>query len=230
MRLFACFLRWDLLREVRRKDTVANMALFGLLVVFLSRMGVDPDPKVSDSVGPVFFWVAILFAGTVGLSQIFAAEREGSALSGILLAPVDLGVYYLAKVAASWIYVMAMELVLLSLYCVLFGFAPGRQVGYLLGAMGTFTLGYLACGVVLAAMTSALRTGGEVILRILLVPLMIPFVWIVLRVSSTLFSTDIAGGTLGGALRLHHFFVVGTALDLIYLTAGYLLFPKVLEE
>lgn len=230
LRLFVCLFRWDVLREVRRRETIANMLLFALLVLFLARLGVAPDEGISSTIGPVMFWIAILFAGTVGLSQTFAAEREGGALGGIVTAPIDIGIFYLAKVAASWLYVMLMEALVLGLYAVLFGCPPRIDVASLLGVMAVFTAGYMAAGVVLAAMTTALRGGGEVLLRILLVPLMLPFIWIVLRVSGTVFGVEIAGGALGGNLKLVHFFVVGAAFDAIYLTAGYLIFPKVLEE
>jgi heme exporter protein B len=230
LRLLFCLFRWDVLREMRRKETLPNMLLFAVLVLFLGRLGVAPDPGISAAVGPVLFWISVLFAGTVGLSQTFAAEREGNALAGVVTAPIDLGIYYLAKVAAAWLYVMLLEVIVFWIYSVLFGFSRGGQIPNVLGVMGVFTLGYMGAGVVLAAMTTALRGGGEVLLRILLIPLMIPFIWIVLRVSGTLFDTEIAAGALGGPLKLSHFYLVGAAFDSIYLTAGYLLFPKVLEE
>ncbi len=228
--IFLKLLGWDLRREARRRETLPNMLLFALLVLFLARVGVDSEARVSSSVGPVFFWVAILFAGTVGLSQSFAQEREGGALGGIVTSPIDLGTFYLAKVAAASIYVTLLEIALLLVYGIFFAFPPTEQLVKLFGAMMLFTLGYMGAGVVLAAMTTTLRGGGEVVLRIVLVPLMIPFLWIILRQSALFFQTEIAGGVLGGPLRSSHFFVFCVALDAVYLATGYLLFPKVLEE
>ncbi|MBI4604767.1 MAG: heme exporter protein CcmB [Planctomycetes bacterium] len=230
LRLFLCLVRWDVLREIRRKDILANMTLFALLVLFVAVIGVGPDAAARRDVGPVMFWVAVVFAGTVGLSQAFAAEREGGALAGVVTSPLDVGLFYLAKVSAAWLYVMLMEILVLGLYSVLFSFSPWDRLGAFLGVLAVFTLGYMAAGVVLAAMTTALRGGGEILLRILLVPLMLPFLWLVLRVSETLFGAVIAGGALGGPLRLPHFFLAGLAFDTMYLATGYLLFPKVLEE
>ncbi len=229
--IFFKLLGWDILREIRRRETIPNMLLFALLVLFVASVGVDRDSgvKISSSVGPVFFWVAILFAGTVGLSQSFAAEREGGVLGGIVTSPIDLGTFYLAKVAATTLYVVVLEIALLFVYGFFFSFVPASQLGGLIGAMSLFTVGYMGAGVVLAAMTTTLRGGGEVVLRILLVPLMIPFLWVILRQSGLFFQTEIAGGALGGPLRQSHFFTFCVALDAIYLTVGYLLFPKVLE-
>ena len=111
--LFFSLLRWDLLRELRRREIVPNMTLFAILMLTIAQLGAGGDLVLFDGdkrieidipgkVGPVFFWMAIVFTGTVGLSQSFAAEREGGRLTGIQLAPIDLGVFYLAKVAATW--------------------------------------------------------------------------------------------------------------------------------
>lgn len=231
LQLLAKLVGWDLLRELRRKETVPAMALFALLVLFLAQMGLGPDKPQLQGAGPIFFWIAILFSGTVGLSQALASDRDGSALVGIVTAPFDIGIYYLAKCASTWLYAMIMEGAVFGLYVLLFSFNPSAAIaGAFLGVMGAFSLGYMAVGVVLAAMTSALQRGGEVLLRLLVIPLMIPLFILVLRVSDRLFEVPIAGGALGAPLRLSQYFVAALAMDAIYLVSGYLLFPKVVED
>jgi heme exporter protein B len=228
--LFFSLLRWDVLHELRRKETLANMILFAVLVLFVAQMGIGQDPARASSVGPVIFWISILFAGTVGLSQTFAAEREGNTIGGIVTAPIDVGVFYLAKVAATWFYVMIMEILALAVYSILFNFSPWARLGMLLLTISVFTLAYIGSGVILAAMTTTLRGGGEVLLRILLFPIMIPLIWLTLRVSQTIFDTTIAGGELGDPMKFRDYIAVSLAFDAVYLTSGYMLFPKVLEE
>ena len=233
LRLFLALLRWDILRELRRKDTLVNMVFFALLVLFLAQIAVGsdrPGRTTVAEVGPAVFWITVLFAGTIGVSQTFAAEREGNALGGVTTAPVDLGVFYLAKVSATSIYVFLMEIVTLFLYSALFDVDLRGRLGGLLAVLVVFTLAYMAIGVVLAAMTSTLRGGGEVVLRVLLFPLMIPLIWLTLRVSETAFGTVLADGVLGPPLPLGRYLALGAAFDAMYLTAGYLLFPKILQE
>jgi heme exporter protein B len=241
-RLFLSLLKWDLLRELRRKEAVLNMSLFAVLMLFLVALGTEaifrnfanhPVAQLRElgtTLRPVFFWVIVLFAGTVGLSQSFAAERQGSALTGLILAPIDLGVFYLAKVAATWLYVMAMELLLLVAYVLLFNLKDWAACGPLVLVMGIFTLGYVASGVLLAAMTSALRAGGEVVLRILLYPLLIPLVSLTLRVREGTFGADLATAGEAEPLAFGHYAALALAFDAVYLTAGFLLFPRVFEE
>jgi heme exporter protein B len=229
-RLFFAFLYWDALRELRHKASLPNMALFSILVLFVGQLGVGTDPEAVRNVGPVVFWIAVLFSGTVGLSQSFAAERDGGVLAGILSAPVDLGVYYLSKVASTWLQVLAMEVVSVGVYVVLFDAAGSLNAAALFCVLAILTLAYMAIGVVLAAMTTSLARGGEVLLRIVLLPLMIPLLGLTLRVSQGVFGAVIAGGTLGPSMDLGSYAAVGLAFCGLYLAAGFLLFPKVIEE
>lgn len=237
MRLFFSLLKWDILREVRRKETVLNMALFAILILFLVKVGLGPGAapgsshaRVLAAVAPVVFWVTILFSGTVGLSQSLVVEREGARLAGLQMAPFDLGIFYLAKVAATWVYVILMELLVLAMYSMLFRFERWDLLGNLLVVLSLFTLGYIGLGVVLAAMTSALRGGGEIVLRVLLLPLMIPVLYLTLLVSENTMGVRIAGGALGDPLPLAQYVAIVGAFDAIYLTTGFLVFPKVIEE
>ena len=249
----ANLIRWDLLREMRRKETLLNMSLLAVLILFTGHLGVETFThhfavelgfapaeqgaavqKAKDTIGPVFFWIASLFAGTVGLNHSFVNEREGTSLGGITTAPIDPGIFYLAKVAATWFYVMLMQVILFGAYVVLFNYQAGPTWSTILCAVSVFSLAYIAPGVVLAAMTTTLGGSGELILRILLFVLMIPLILLTLEVSSKLFGVaaeNVPGGVLmGGNFGTLEYLLVALAFSVMYLCAGYLLFPKVLEE
>lgn len=228
--LFFSLLKWDLLRELRRRDIVFNMSLFAILMLTIAQMGTSGDSLGMKISGPVFFWMAVIFTGTVGLSHSFAAEREGGRLTGIQLAPIDPGIFYLAKVAATWIYIMAMSLALLGVYMIFFNFMRWDLIPSLLLVISVFSLGYTAVGIILSSMTTALRGGGEIVLRILILPLMVPVVFLTLQVSEATFGTLVAGGLLGPPMELWKYFLIVFSLDAIYLTTGYLVFPKIIEE
>ncbi len=243
--------RWDLVREIRRKETILNMTLFAVLILFAGRIGVETfahhfavdlvdlgeqgtvAKAASQSLGPVFFWIAVLFAGTVGLNHSFAAEREGNALSAVTTAPIDLGLFYLAEVTGTWLYVMVMRCALSLAYIVLFNYPPGDTWAMILVALASFTLAYVAPGVVLAAMTTSLGGAGEVILRILVFVLMIPLIMLTFEVSAQLFGIVTVGGggrALAVEINPRGYIAISLAFSAIYLCAGFLLFPKVLEE
>lgn len=225
LRVFLSLVRWDCILELRRLDAVLNMSLFAVFMLWLASFAVSSNRELQKQLGPLIFWIAILFAGTVGLSRAFLVEQTGGVLTGVLTAPVDHGIFYLAKVAATWLYMMVMELFLLGAYIVLFNFTHWERVPFLFGTMAAFTLGYAAVGIVIAGMTAVIR-GGEVVLRVLLFPVLVPMVIAVLEASEMVFP----GMSLGESERLSRPLVILIALDTIYLTVGYVLFPRVVEE
>ncbi len=229
-RAFFSLIRWDLAVEFRRRETTLNMCLFAVLLLFIGSYTVSQKTELIDTFGPIYYWIAIIFSGTVGLSRAFLPERENGAMAAIVTAPIDAGVYYLAKMMAVWLYVLVMSFMVLAAYVVLFDFEIyGQYSDRILPitvVTALFCLVYVAPGVLLSAMTVGLK-GGEVILRILLFPLMIPVIIVVLSANPRLFtdpelavtytSPETAMATLG-------------ALAAIYVCACYLLFPKVVEE
>ena len=226
VRGFLAILRWDIILELRRREAVLNMSLFAVLILFLASYGISSGrPELQEELGPLFLWLAVLFSGTIGLSRAFSVEREGGALTGVLLTSVDPAVLYLAKVAATWLYVMAMEVFAFLAYTVLFNFSRWERLPVLLATLGAFTYAYAAAGITLGALTSALR-GGEVVLRILLFPIMIPAIIISLNGSQAIFSTLTAGDPARAVKMCAALFGLGT----VYLCAGILLFEKVVEE
>ncbi len=225
LRSLIAVVRWDLVLELRRREAVINMTLFAILVLFIASYGLAGRPDLQDRFGPLVFWISILFAGTVGLSRAFAVEREGGALTGVLISPIDPGGFYLAKVAATWVYVTVMGAFVVGAHVVLFNFTRWERLPALLAIVASFTLAYVAAGTVIAALTAGLR-GGEVILRILLFPIMVPVVIVVLRSGEGIFPDAPVPGAPAAARTI----VVLLSLAAIYLSAGYVLFPKVIEE
>jgi heme exporter protein B len=238
---FLAITRWDLVLELRRREAVLNMTLFAVLILFIASYSLqmsafefaeryrltegDAQAFIREEFGPLILWISILFSGTVGLSRAFAVEKEGGALTGVLISPIDPGSFYLAKALATWIYVMVMELLVLVAYIVLFNFSRWDRLPLLLLSMGLFTISYVAAGTVIAALTHSLR-GGEVVLRILLFPIMIPAVIIVTQAGKFVFSPQAPPDALGPGKSLLSLLALGT----IYTCIGFVLFPKVVEE
>ena len=69
--------------------------------------------------GPGLLWLAFLFTGTLGLAQLFGAERENQCLDA-LLSPLDRGALFLAKVCLNFILMLLVELVIIPLFWILF--------------------------------------------------------------------------------------------------------------
>lgn len=163
----------DLRIEWRQRETLASVCIFGLLVVFLCDFAFAPAGEESLRLLPGILWIAFIFAGILGFSRSFAAERENSCLEGLRLAPIDPGLIYLAKMASNFIFLAIAEVVIVfaaSLWYN-FSFLPFFKWFVLIVLFGT--LGYVAVGVIFGAVAANTRM-REVMLPVLQFPVSVP--------------------------------------------------------
>jgi len=111
-------LRKDLRLELRTRESVPAMALFSLTVFVLFHFGLHRD-SVEGAMASGVLWVTLLLATVLGVNRLFASEREGRALDGILLAPIDRTAVYLAKAAGLFLYLVLLELVAVPAFGIL---------------------------------------------------------------------------------------------------------------
>jgi heme exporter protein B len=214
-------LRKDLLVELRRRESLLTMFFFGVLLLFVFHFSFDLTPAKVPEMAPALLWLAFLFTGTLGLAQLFQAERENNCLDALLLAPIDRGALFLAKVLLSLILMVVVELVVMPLFWILFNLRAWSVLPALFGIAFLGTLGFSVVGTLLSAVTLRARA-RELLLPLVLFPLMIPVILATIRCMEAL----LRAGELGDAapwLRL----LLG--FDVIFLTLGILLFDWVIE-
>ena len=165
--------RKDLAIEWRTKESVPAMALFTVTVYVLFHFGLDRDSLDGELASGVL-WVTLLLAAVIGVSRLFAAEREQGGIDGLLLAPVDRTALFVAKAAVLFLYLVALELVAVPAFVLLL-LGPG-----LTGGLPELVLILLAANVGLAAvgaLVSALASetnARELIVPLLLLPMLVP--------------------------------------------------------
>jgi heme exporter protein B len=165
--------RKDLRIEWRTKESVPAMTLFTITVFVLFHFGLDRDSLDGELASGVL-WVTVLLAAVIGVSRLFAAEREQGGIEGLLLAPVDRTALFVAKAAVLFLYLCALELVAVPAFALLLlgpdlgGALPELLVILLLGNLGIAAVGALVSA--LAAETRA----RELIVPLLLLPLLVP--------------------------------------------------------
>lgn len=221
LRAFRLLVGWDWAREARRMDTILSMVVISLLTLFVFSFAIPPTREVLVETRGGIVWVTFILAGVIGIDRAFRADGDGRVLEGLLLAPVSRTVVYYARVASTFLFVTCMEGVTLILFLVLFDQSldlPGLAAVVLAGLAAT--LGLVELGVLLSAMTWSLR-GGEVLLRVLLFPLLVPLVAAAVAVTNDAFA--------GRPPRAEPLGVIA-AFDLVFLGAGQLLFEHVVQD
>lgn len=161
----------DLRTEARSKETVLSMALFAATVTLVFSFAFVREGRVAPELPAGILWVALVFAGTLGVQR--ALDREGDALRGLLLAPLPRPAILAAKTLGIASLLGATALGLVPLVALLFAVPLGAHLGelcglILLGALGTSILGALV------AVAAARTRGRHVLLPVLLFPLLVP--------------------------------------------------------
>ena len=209
----------DLSLEMRSREMLSSMFVFALLVVLVFSFSFDLRVEEVSGVAPGVLWVAITFAGMLGLARSFVLERDQGCLDGLLLCPVDRSLLYLGKMLSNLTFISLTELVVLPLCFALFNltFHPLLLPILLLG-----TIGFSAVGTIVSAMTVHARA-REVMLPILLFPLVLP---------ALIAAVKLTGGVLDrqpwGEIRNWMELLVG--FDVIFIVISYLAFEYVIEE
>lgn len=161
----------DISSELRSRELLSSMLVFSMLVVLIFYFALELDIKAREAITAGALWVTFSFAGTLGLNRSMAVEKDRGCLDGLLLAPVDRSAIYFGKAISNLFFMFIVELIVIPLYAIMYNvnlLVPGFILVTILGSIG-----YIAVGTLLSAMTVQTRT-RDVLLPILLFPLVIP--------------------------------------------------------
>ena len=216
-------LRKDLLIELRTKESVPAMTLFTLTVYVLFHFGLDRDSLDGELASGVL-WVTLLLAAVIGVSRLFAAEREQGGIEGLLLAPVDRTALFVAKAASLFVMLVMVELVALPAFgLLLLGPGLGGALPELVAILALANLGVAAVGALVAALAAETRA-RELIVPLLLLPLLVPLLIACAQASEPLLRQDQGPEDLGRWLGLL------TLYDVVFVLLSVAVFDYLLED
>jgi heme exporter protein B len=163
----------DVLLEWRTKESVPAMTLFTLTTYVLFHFGLDRDSLDGELAAGVL-WVTLLLAAVIGVTRLFAAEREQGGIDGLLLAPVDRTALFVAKASALFLFLVVLELVAVPAFAILLlGPDLWQALPELLAVLLLADLGIAAIGALTSALAAETRV-RELIVPLLFLPLMVP--------------------------------------------------------
>jgi heme exporter protein B len=210
----------DMRAEFRSRELFSAMLVFSLLIILIFNFALELDIKTRQSVTAGVLWATFAFAGTLGLNRSMAIEKDRGCLDGLLLAPVDRSAIYFGKVISNLAFMLIVEIIVLPIYSVLYNvnlFRPGLLLVILLGSIG-----YVAVGTLLAAMSVQTRT-RDILLPILLFPVVIPVLLAAVKASSGF----LTGADLADILLPINLLI---AYDIIFIAVAFMVFDNVVEE
>jgi heme exporter protein B len=216
-------LRKDLLLELRTKESVPAMTLFSITVYVLFHFGLDRDSLDGELAAGVL-WVTLLLAAVIGVTRLFAAEREQGGIDALLLAPVDRTALFLAKAGALFLFLVAVEIVAVPAFgLMLLGPGLGGTLPELPLILVLGDLGIAAVGALVAALAAETRA-RELIVPLLLLPLLVPLLISCAQATEPLLRPDQGPEDLGRWLGLL------TLYDVVFVLVSIAVFDFLLED
>ena len=179
----------DILLELRSKDIILSVAVFGLLVVIVFSFALNVTPRLVTQLAPGILWVAFAFAGILAMNRAFVREKEQGGLEGLLLTPVSRDAIFLGKVLAIFIFMLVVEFLLLPVFAVMLGFSAFSFM--LLLTIVLATLGFATVGTLFSAIAVQTRS-REIMLPVLFFPIVLPVI-----IAAVEASTQAIGGDSG---------------------------------
>ena len=163
----------DILLELRSRDLVVSVLVFGLLVVVVFNFALNNAPGRAEQLAPGILWTAFAFAAILAMNRAFVRDQEQGGLEGLLISPVSRDAIFLGKALTSLIFMLLIEAALLPVYAVMLDFSALSFNLILTIFLGT--LGFAVVGTLFSAMAVQTRS-REIMLPVLFFPVVLPVI------------------------------------------------------
>jgi heme exporter protein B len=219
---FAAVLRKDLRLELRSGESTISLAAIALLVLVVLVFALERAGAERSETAAGALWVALIFSGLLGATRALRAERENGCIQALLVSPLDPALLFASKLVAAFAFMTVAEVALVALMILFFDLDLHAGLVRLTVPLLLGTLGFAALATLLAAISSRTRA-SELLLPLLAVPMFVPALIAGVRASAV----ALAGGPLSAMLD---WLGILAAFDILFVTAGYLLFEQVIGE
>ena len=106
--------------ELRTREVLATAGVFAVVIGVLASMTYFVHPKYNRATAAGTIWIAVFFASVLSFSRIWQRERDESALTSLLVAPIARASIFLGKALATFRTILLVELPLIALSMFLF--------------------------------------------------------------------------------------------------------------
>ena len=166
-------MRKDLRVELRTWEMLSTTVFFAGSCVLVFSFAFVREGRPIEGAAAGILWIAVAFAGTLGLGRAFERERHDDALRGLMMAPVERSAVYTGKLLGIVLLMAMVEVVVVSLVALMFQASMFTYPLYLGALLVSGTVGFASVGTLFAAMLLRTRSRG-VLLPVLLYPVTIP--------------------------------------------------------
>ncbi|HQY62306.1 MAG TPA: heme exporter protein CcmB [Polyangiaceae bacterium] len=214
--------RKDLQIELRTREIVTTGGFFAVLVTVMASIAFSAGPKTQVRIAPGAIWLPIAFASVLALGRTWQREREESALTGLLVAPVPRASIFAGKALGVLALMLAVEALVVPTVALLFHIDVVPYLPKLLPLLLLGTLGIAATGTLFGAMT--VRTSArDLVLASVLFPLLSPVL-----LSAVAGTALVFGG--GSFDELRDYLVLLAVFDAVAVAGGVAVFGSLVDD
>ncbi len=223
----------DLLSELRSKQTLPAVIILSVLIAWIFRVAADSASTDKSVIAAAALLISLLFSVILVAERIFAVEQQNDCISALLLAPVDSGNIYIAKLLVNLVMLCIFEIIAVPVVFVLFKInVDGRWLDLLIVLL-LLNLSVAGVGTLLGCMVQSVKATSSllsILVLAVLCPLIIPAVFALLSLfgglDNNIAATDIMAfvGDFKKAVRFL------AAFAAVFVTVSWLLFDYVVSE
>jgi heme exporter protein B len=231
---FKAVLIKDLVAEFRSRQVLPTMLVLGMLIIWVFRIASEAVSVNMPVLGTIALWVAFLFAGLLAQERSFSSEVHQDCMDALLLAPIDEGTIYLAKLFVNIVMLTAFEVIIVPGAMVSFGLKlSGGSVMSLVTILMLGNVAISSVGTLFAAIVQLTHTRGSllsILVLTILMPIMIPATLALLILFGAVPAELVGTGALAfvGDLRSAIGYMV--VFDAVFVVACWLLFGFAIKE
>ncbi len=206
----------DIKIELRTGEVVTTSAFFGFVIVVMSSISYFNSESTRPQVAAGAIWLPTAFAAVLSLSRTWQRERQDGAFDALLVSPLSPGAIFMGKAVGMFLFLLAVEAVVVPTAAVLFNIDLASHGLGLLGIAMAATPGLAAAGALFGVMTVRTRA-RDLVLAIVLFPLLSPTLLAAVASTRNLFDGN-EFASLGGFIQVMLIF------DVAFIAGGLTLF------
>lgn len=165
--------RKDLRSELRSKESLNAAVSVTLVLLLLFSFAFDPVAEDTNQWAGGLLWLVYSFAAVLIVNRAFARETPNDCLEALRASPVPASALFLGKAIASFVLLLAVELIALPAFAVFYNVQLTTRPMPLTAALVLATWGVVTIGTAFGAVTVNLQL-RELMLPVLIYPMMIP--------------------------------------------------------
>lgn len=212
----------DLVSECRARRVWPAMLLLGVVVVLVFSMQMDLLPHQQQRIVGGLMWLAVFFAGMTAVDRSFVAEHEDGCWQGLKMLPLSMSTLFLAKLTVNLFALWALQMLLIPLFFLLSDLPLLTHAREMLLISVLASPGMAAVGSLVSALASGSGRSGSLLVMVVL-PLLIPLILAAAECTRLAVQGQI------DEVWWRWIQLLG-AFDIIFVTAGLLLFEYAIED